>query len=75
MVTKRDLAGGINQEFRTSRQTLLYIKQINKDLTVQCRELCVIVNSNGEEYEKEYIHTYLCIPELFCGSPETNTML
>ena len=73
MVTKRDLAGGINQEFRISRQTLLYIKQVNKDLTVQYRELCVLGNSNGKEYEKEYIHTHLCIPELFCGLPETNT--
>ena len=55
--------GGVDWEFRIRRCKLVYIEWINnKDLlysTENCMQYSVI-NHNGKEYEKEYIHiTYI----------------
>ena len=75
MLTEGESGGGINQEFGTSRYTLLYIKQINnKDLAGNCIQY-LIINYNGKESEKEHLYTYIGITEALCCTPETNTTL
>ena len=68
--------GGINEEFGINRYTLLYIKYINnRDLLYSSgnytQYLAIIYH--GKESEKEYIH--ICITELLCCTPKTNTKL
>ena len=55
------VGGGIDQEFGFSRNTLLYIKQINnEDLLYNTGNYiqCLVINYNGKESENEYIYTY-----------------
>ena len=69
MVTKGERGeGGINQEFRINRYTLLYIKQINKVLPYNTGKYIqyLIITYNGKEYEKEYIYIYIYISLNYC---------
>ena len=51
-VTKGEKAEGLNEEFGTNRHTLLYIKQINKDLLYSPENYSqyVVISYNGKEY-------------------------
>ena len=59
--------------------TLLYIRQINKDLLYSTGNSIqyLIVTNNGKESEKEYIYIYIlmCIIDSLCCTPKTNTTL
>ena len=53
--------GGINWEFGFNRYTLLYTKQINKDLLYNTGNYIqyLVITNNVKKSEKEYI--YLCM--------------
>ena len=63
MITKGERGGRINQEFEININTILliYIKQINNKILYSTGNYIhyPIVNHNGNEYEKEYIHILL----------------
>ena len=68
--------GGINYESWISRYKLLYIKYINNKVLLYSTGNYIqypVINHNGKEYEKEYVH--ICITESLCCTPETNTTL
>ena len=49
------------------------IKDKQQDPTVQHRELYAV--SCNKPQQKKYEKVYICITELLCGTPETNTTL
>ena len=59
---QRGKGGGLNWEFGTNRYTLLHIKQINNKV-LQCSSESyiqdLVINYNGKESGKEYIHIKL----------------
>ena len=60
MVTKRERVVGINQEFGISRCTLLYIKQIKKDLVYSTGNYIqyLEISYDGKE-SKNHLYLYL----------------
>ena len=59
---KGEGGGRINQEFGISRYKLLYKNQIsNKALLYSIGNYIqyLVLNHNGQEYEKEYIYIYI----------------
>ena len=61
---KRKGGGGrINSEFGINRYTLLFIKQINKDLLYSTGNYIqyLVITYNGQESEKEYTYVCVCI--------------
>ena len=88
MVTKDKGGGGerIKYEIRINIYTLLYIKYItNKDLlysTENYNQYSVIIYKEKNlkyiyihTHIHIYSHTYVCINESLCCTPETNTTL
>ena len=65
MVTKEDTGGGryIDQEYGINIYTLLYIKQINKDLLCSTGNYIqyLAITNKGKEYEEKYITALLCL--------------
>ena len=61
MVTKAEREEGINQEFRINRNTLLYIKQINKNLLFSTGNYIQYPVIIYNEKESEYIISYIYI--------------
>ena len=64
MFTKEERWGGINWEFGISGYTLLYIKEINKDLLYSTENYIkyLVITHNGKESEKVYLSIYLLTP-------------
>ena len=58
MGTRGESRGGINLEFGINRSTLLYIKEINKDILYSTGNYIqyLIITYNGKESEKENIY-------------------
>ena len=76
MVNKEETWGGkINQESGINRYTLLYIKQINKNLLYTTGNYIqyVVITYNGKESEKVQISVciYTYKTESLCCTPET----
>ena len=63
---------GINQECGINRYTLIYIKQINKDLLQSTGNYIHNLEITYNEKESEKI--YACITESLCCTLETNTI-
>ena len=64
---------GMDWEFGISRCKLLYIGWINYKVLLYSTGNYIqypVINHNGKEYEKEYIH----ITELLCCTAEMNTL-
>ena len=60
-------------EFEISRCKLGHIRWINSNpcFMTQGAIFSAMINHNGEDYEKEYIH--ICISESLCCTAEINT--
>ena len=63
-------------EFSISRYTLLHIEWRNsKALLLRNYIQYPVINSNGKEYEKEYMCVCVCVPESLCYRAEINMAL
>ena len=74
MVVRKVVRGGKDWEFGLSRFKLVFIGWINNKVLLYSTGNYIqylVINSNGKEYEKEYI--YICITESLCCTAEINT--
>ena len=70
--------GGMDWEYGISRCKLLYTEWLNNKVLLYSTGNYIqylMINHNGEEYEKEYIYVCVCITESLCCTAEINTTL
>ena len=67
--------GGINLEFGINRYTILYIKEINKDLLFNTGNYIqyLVITYNGKDLKK-YISIYVHITESLCCTFKANIL-